>query len=88
MNNTENMVPVEKRFKHWIYGFVMEDGLATLSDGTKYRIEQPSGAFIRVSKKAQYTQRERRRLMGKIRRSAGMTRSEYDKRNNEQAAQG
>lgn len=82
MNNASNMLPVEKQFKKWVYGLFVEDGVATTSDGTKYRVDPISGSYTRITKKAKFSQRERRRLMGKIRRSAGMTRSQFDKVNN------
>ena len=69
--------------KAWQYVYVpaVKDGVVTLSDRTKYSVQQPSGSLIRMSRKPT-PQHVRRRLVGKIRRSMGLTRSEFDTYNN------
>lgn len=78
----ELRAPIEKRFKRWVYTLIRStDGRqCRTSDGTVYTI-LPSGAFKRARAKG-LSQRTRRRLYGKMRRAAGLTRSEFDQRNN------
>lgn len=77
MNSNTEEVPVEKRFKRWIYELSKSGKFRMASDRTEYEVKE-TGQLIRVTKKPE-PQRVRRRLYGKIRKATGLTWSQFDR---------
>ena len=66
------------------YSALISDGGVITSDGTRYNVDGTTGQWRKVLKKGA-TQREKRRLYGKMRRADGLTRSQAQKRDMELA---